>query len=1079
MNKKSLFGLFAMGALLFTASCQEEDVVKQAQENSLATVSINVTTPEMGVATRAMTFGNGKTAKTLHYAVYNVKDQGLTYLPDLTVDNHPIDISTTVDLQLVTGNDYKVIFWAGNDAAISSDQERLYTLNWDAKDENGACKPTMTVNYDYALSNQEAYDAFFNWMDINVDKSKTVSITLNRPFAQLNIGASDIDKAKSAGYTLQKTEVRMTAYTTLDFWSRDVDRESETTDVIIFDPTNYPNYGKTKPATEEELAASDWEEYQVKGYEYMAMNYLLRPLDENRELEDVEFYFYAEDGEMKERKYASVPFRRNWRTNVYGQLITSDVDVNVTINPIFEGSYNIGVWDGHTLAKPYSFLNDNNTPDNDKDDFYEVHVYNGAELAYIADAINGGHQSNAENNGTRAADPNDNVDYYTATIVLKENVDLGGENWKPIYGVKSINDKGKEVLKRFTGTFDGNGHTISNLYVSTEGNASAGLFATTGGIIKNLTVIDAKIYGHYKAGVIAGDGLCGKFENCKVDASNPAKPNVVLSTPHQTETGYNDANHVGGIVGYLSAEPTGYVKGCTVKNTVITGFRDVAGIAGTANTTKSNVPEVTGNMIENVTITADQTVEYFDNGKDGNAGAIAGRIHANTKMENNTVGENVTVIRKVDSTKEMEYAVADAQDGDIIYVGDGEVALPHFEGKALKFIGIHENAAIAEPVSSHIDAFWKGSSLSFENLKIKGTSYTGKANGYVQSAKEEYTNCQFVDGYYMFAGDVTTVTGGKFTGKYNSYFWTGSADDITFTQCEFNGVERIVKVCTVGNTGVERKVTFNGCSFSATEQNKAAIEIDGTKGSSYIVNINNCQETGFAAGEFTGISMFNIVEEADVNTVDVYVDGNKFVAEGLLEDEGGNQIASTDKGLKTALSSKKENIYLTTGEFNVDLYSIADRQTLNIVGTEGTKVKFSNLQVRASQFDNFTIEGCEIMRMPNKSWGHLVFGSSNKANGVYTIKNCVFNGVGSQGIYINEQVSGATYNIIDCTFNGDFGGEGAVTIQNNDDVNHTVNVTGCTFNNIPDTSHEIYILYGYNGWTLNAEGVDAYWKTGE
>jgi hypothetical protein len=114
--------------------------------------------------------------------------------------------------------------------------------------------------------------------------------------------------------------------------------------------------------------------------------------------------------------------------------------------------------------------------------------------------------------------------------------------------------------------------------------------------------------------------------------------------------------------------------------------------------------------------------------------------------------------------------------------------------------------------------------------------------------------------------------------------------------------------------------------------------------------------------------------------------------------------------------------------------------------------------------------------MPNKSWGHLVFGASNNANGVYTISNCTFNGVGTQGIYINEQVSGATYNILNCTFNGDFGGEGAVTIQNNDGVNHTVNVTGCTFNDIPATSHEIYVLYAFNGWTLNAEGVDAYWK---
>ena len=50
--------------------------------------------------------------------------------------------------------------------------------------------------------------------------------------------------------------------------------------------------------------------------------------------------------------------------------------------------------------------------------------------------------------------------------------------------------------------------------------------------------------------------------------------------------------------------------------------------------------------------------------------------------------------------------------------------------------------------------------------------------------------------------------------------------------------------------------------------------------------------------------------------------------------------------------------------------------------------------------------------------------------------------------------------------------------RNNENVNHTVNVKGCTFNNIPDTSHKVYLLYAYNGWTLNTDltASDVYWK---
>ncbi|MBE6634011.1 MAG: hypothetical protein E7620_06690 [Ruminococcaceae bacterium] len=180
--------------------------------------------------------------------------------------------------------------------------------------------------------------------------------------------------------------------------------------------------------------------------------------------------------------------------------------------------------------------------------------------------------------------------------------------------------------------------------------------------------------------------------------------------------------------------------------------------------------------------------------------------------------------------------------------------------------------------------------------------------------------------------------------------------------------------------------------------------------------------------------------------------------------------------LQAAINSGATEIALGAGEFTADLYVVPANRTLTITGQgAATKLNFKNQQVRLELFDSLTISNCTLGRMVNKSWGQLVFGSSTVAGGVYTISNCTFNGEGTQGIYINQNVA-ATFNIENCTFNGDFGGEGAITIQNNDGVAITVNVTDCAFNNIPATSHEIYILYAYNGWTLNAPGVNAYWK---
>lgn len=63
------------------------------------------------------------------------------------------------------------------------------------------------------------------------------------------------------------------------------------------------------------------------------------------------------------------------------------------------------------------------------------------------------------------------------------------------------------------------------------------------------------------------------------------------------------------------------------------------------------------------------------------------------------------------------------------------------------------------------------------------------------------------------------------------------------------------------------------------------------------------------------------------------------------------------------------------------------------------------------------------------------------------------------------------------SFIDDFGGEGAITIQDNNVADLTVNVTGCSFNNIPETSHEIAVLFtSTNPWTLNAEGVTVWYR---
>ncbi len=221
----------------------------------------------------------------------------------------------------------------------------------------------------------------------------------------------------------------------------------------------------------------------------------------------------------------------------------------------------------------------------------------------------------------------------------------------------------------------------------------------------------------------------------------------------------------------------------------------------------------------------------------------------------------------------------------------------------------------------------------------------------------------------------------------------------------------------------------------------------------------------------------NITDGAGV----INVMGGTFNNVDIDDEFAGVVYVNSNNELETALEdANTHTVMLGAGKYVASLYpgDIPTRKSLTIIGSEGTQFAYTGTnqagQFGLAGFDNVTIRNCEILKRENvKDWGMIVFGSSNNPNGVYTFENCIFNGVGTQGIYINEKASGATYNILNCTFNGDFGNEGAITIQTNKDVNHIVNVKGCTFNNIPTTSHRIYLAPSstglYYGWTLNTE----------
>ena len=140
-------------------------------------------------------------------------------------------------------------------------------------------------------------------------------------------------------------------------------------------------------------------------------------------------------------------------------------------------------------------------------------------------------------------------------ITLDKNIDLTGKYWTPI---------GTSFKNSYTGTFDGGGHTITGLTVTTN-DKYAGLFGYIGnaGTVKNVVmegVLITSNNGSSQAGGVAGFSR-GTIENCSVSGS------------------VSGTVYVGGVVG---AQWGGSITGCSSSATV-KGTVDVGGVAGQTN----------------------------------------------------------------------------------------------------------------------------------------------------------------------------------------------------------------------------------------------------------------------------------------------------------------------------------------------------------------------------------------------------------------------------------------------------------------------------------------------------------------
>ena len=301
MKKFILFASVFAG-LFAAASCQQEKFEPEMNGG---------VTYEISLPTAPQTKGeNGYSSYDLHYEVYKTADASALETALLLFEKtvQMTGNTTKVTLDLLNDQDYTILFWANKQGTDYFDLTDL---------RNVGVKTPITANNDDR-------DAFCGKDQIiQHDGAQTKTVTLTRPFAQVNIGTI-VPSQTQIGYdvTPSKSYVRISEIPTAFnvFTGLPADQATAAVEFSTADdPADIP-VGNLKVNDDE------------SSYKWVAMNYIVVP----ESVLEVYYEITTANGVVK-NTINNVPVKKNYRTNIIGNLLTSNATYNIVILPGFEG----------------------------------------------------------------------------------------------------------------------------------------------------------------------------------------------------------------------------------------------------------------------------------------------------------------------------------------------------------------------------------------------------------------------------------------------------------------------------------------------------------------------------------------------------------------------------------------------------------------------------------------------------------------------------------------------------------------------------------------------------------------------
>ena len=692
-------------------------------------------------------------------------------------------------------------------------------------------------------------------------------------------------------------------------------------------------------------------------------------------------------------------------------------------------------------------------------------IYAAAGLKWLAEQVNGG------------------TSFKGLTVKLANDIDLAGEEWTPI----GLNGK------RFMGTFDGAGKTISNLYISTADNgAQAALFGNVNSAtiknftvdsakvlypanysddfygaavvsqayhvnIEGVTVINSTIQGNNKVAAILAhdaDGSAMTISNCHVDK-------CVIETKNEADGG-NAAGIVGSVQG---SSNTKSLTGCSVKNTTFNvvnsadaGKRSNAQMVATVIATDATVLTLTDCVVEGNTFNQTGVTDYvtpYD-------GIFVGG--ARTDVTGKVIVNGVTYPKSPIYIGETGYATlaeacAAAVNGDVIVISEGEFTLPyglnHDNSGKLTIKGAgKEKTNILGTKNSYNNSGLPGNYANGMELLFEDLTYTtvneGYYGGFGHADSVAFNKCKIVGQMYCHSGAPHTFTDctiDPLTGYLYTY-----ASDCVFTGCDFEASEGKALQVYAEAAGTF-KTTITNCTFTAAKQAQTwdwkpvtGIDVNSANGAVMVVEVTDCSQEGFPEGLNSNSALWNV--KSTTADITVTVDGKKVwpVENFTFDEETKTYTVLTPAGLSEALSA--------AGAAGAGNSTIEISGDLNMEGVEWTPIKVDGY----NGADIVTVEG-NGAKITNLS-APLFDGGFAGGSGI-VIKNLT---IADSEIVVTDTQGGGSF--INCADSMD-----EITLINC----HAENVTLITPNDGADESR----LGGLIGWTAgynnqNDGPVDSY-----